>query len=292
MRVWLSGGEAAVAVDSFTIASFPTASQLRATVARATFRVVLPTGLPSGARILRIAYAPSNRPTVMMVQYADEVSGLAAGFVLVATSTLGHGTPSIPGAAPEWLPTRRWTVGDETVLAPPAFAARGAARIEAAMHATTPAQSLAENDRRTWRLTVLGGRVDVASRAERLAANDHAVLLDRAHLRWIPDLLKQGRPMPDGRDVELTHIPSLHGEPDYAHATLKFTHTTALSLPGLKAVQAVMRASHTTSACRCEILVERPSGARYRVITIPFSPRRPVATSDVSVPSFVVRTVR
>ena len=160
------------------------------------------------------------------------------------------------------------------------------------MRAATPAQSLAANEPLTWRITVLGGRIDVALRAEHLAGGDHAVLLDRGHLRWIPELLAKRRPMPDGRVVELTHVPYVKGEPDYAHATLAFRRTVALPVTGMRAVVAALRAARTSPSCTCEILVEHPSATLYRVRTIPFAATAPVTTEDVTVPGFAVHPGR
>lgn len=294
VHVWLSGTKAAVAVESFTMASFPRPEDVRAALAHAGFPVRLPSDLPAGARILRMFYAPADHPTFIMVEYY-RASGLNVGFSLVDTSALGTGTPSIPGVAeaPQFRPVGRWTIEGETVLVPPSLDARRAARIEAAMRAETPGQSLSANLPLAWRITVLGGRIDVALRAEHLAgAGTHAVLLDRGHLRWIPELLAKGRPMPDGRVVELTHIPYVKGEPDYAHATLAFRHTVALPVTGMRAVLAALRAGRTPLTCTCEVLVEHPSASLYRVRTIPFAAAAPVATEDVTVPALTVHPER
>jgi hypothetical protein len=294
VQVWLSGTKAAVAVESFTIASFPRPEDVRAALAHAAFPVRLPSDLPAGAHILRIMYAPADRPTFITLQYYG-TSGFDAGFSLVDTSTLGTGTPSVPGvaASPQFRPVGRWTIDGETVLLPPALDAHRTARIEAAMRAATPAQSLAANESLAWGITVLGGRIDVAVRAERLAGTGtHAVLLDRGHLRWIPELLAKGRPMVDGRVVELTHVPYRNGEPDYAHATLAFRRTVAVPIAGMRAIVAALRAAHTPLSCTCEVLVEHPSASLYRVRTIPFAATAAVTTADVTVPGFAVRPER
>jgi len=294
VRVWLSGEKAAVAVDSFAMVSFPTPDDLRAVVAHATFPVVLPVGLPPQTRVLRVFAAPAGRPTYVMLEYLKTGSASQASFSLVDTNALGTGTPSIPGVAvtPEFRPVARWTVGGETVLVPPKYDEGRGGRMQAAMRESTPAQSLAQNEAHAWRITVIGGRIDVAVRADRLAAGSRAVLLDSGHLRWIPQLLKQRRPMPDGRFVEVTHVPYAHGEPDYRHATLHFRRTVAVPLGGLRAIEAAMRAAHTTAECRCEVLFEPASAGTYSVSTIPFSASDAVRRYAVDVRSLAVTPQR
>lgn len=292
VRVWLSGSKAAVAVESFAMVGYPTATQVRAAVAHATFPVTLPVGLPADARIQRIAYSPADRPSFIMIQYSGR-NGFNAGFSIVDTSAVATGTPSLPGAGtpPAFQPVDRWTAGAETVLVPSLDSARRA-RIEAAMRGTTPAQSITANEALGWQVIVLGGRPDDALRAERLVSpGAHAVLLDRGHLRWITDLLKHERPMPDGRAVELTHIPNVNGEPDYAHATLRFTHAVAVPIVGMRAIVAALSASHTSASCACEVLLEGPQANGYRVVTIPLAPAAGVTTADVALPGLAVRVL-
>src|SRR5665213_2152206 len=62
VHIWLSGGKAAATVRSMVVLKYPMASDVQRITLSATFPVVMPIGLPAGARIRQIMYSPSARP--------------------------------------------------------------------------------------------------------------------------------------------------------------------------------------------------------------------------------------
>src|ERR1700736_268812 len=69
VRVWLSGGKAAVSIGSFVMVREPTASDLRHVVERASFPIVFPVPVPTGTRMTMLIFAPAERPNFVEVHY-------------------------------------------------------------------------------------------------------------------------------------------------------------------------------------------------------------------------------
>ncbi len=273
IRLWLSGGEAAVAVRSFVMVRHPTSADLRRAVAHATFPVVLPLDTPPGSRIVYIAYAPADRPTSITLQYGDAKGDLHLGVSVFDTATVGTGPASLPAgsARPPFHDAYHWQIGRETVLVGkgPAGAA-SVERIEAAMNHVSPAASLAAVQPALWTSTVLGGVYEPTAVAERLApASDRTVILDRAHVAAVHALALRRRPILDSHIVALTDIPQVNGEPDYAKATLKWPRTVAVPADGVRAIDAVLRFSGTPRDCRCGVLYDPVGGVTRRIWVLP-----------------------
>ena len=83
---------------------------------------------------------------------------------------------------------------------------------------------------------------------------------------WAPS----HRPLLDSRIVTLTNIPSKSGVPDYSKATLHWSSRAAVPSDGIRAVDAVLRASAPN--CRCAVLYSGEAGGMYKVALVGSSP--------------------
>jgi hypothetical protein len=289
VRVWFSGTQAAVAIRSFTMVRNPTAADLRSVAARATFPIVFPVGVPAGTQLTRMFFAPADHPNFVFVEYHNARANSNTSFTLLDSTAINPSDVALP-AAPLRTPAgalRQWRAGAETVLGP-----RNDDRIETAMANASPSESLAAAETMTRRIVVLGGTPGIADIAEHLAPpGDRSVLLGPERLTVIPGLVKSNEPLFDSRTVYLSNIPSVHGQPDYSKATLTFPHVIAVSAGGVRAIDAVLRASgEPGDACACEILFnERESAPRtYRIWKIPVAPGATASAYTVDAATFAV----
>jgi hypothetical protein len=281
IRVWLSGGTAAIEIRSLVTVSDPTATDLRNAITRATFPVVLPVGLPAGSRVVRLAFAPAERPTSVYLLYENRRTGRSAGFLLTDSSVVNTPGLLLPSGAarPRFGQVYQWRTADETVIVPQEsdISSADANRIEAAMARANPASSLAENETLLRRIIVLGGFPQVADVAERIAPPQTvSVLVDRGHLRQVPSLVKSHQPMLDSRAVYLSDIPSVRGRPDFSRATLRWPKVVVISANGVRAIASVLRSSRSPAECNCEILFQQVRSNVYRIWKIPIVPGAPV----------------
>jgi hypothetical protein len=281
IRVWLSGGKAAIEVRSLVLISNPTAPDLRRAVAHATFPVILPVGVPGGSRIIHMGFAPAVRPDAVFVQYRNPRVNFNVGFLLVDSTDVSAAQAFMPTgvAKPRFGDVYQWRVGSETVIVPQkaSISADDVRRVEAAMMKTTPSDSLAANEAMLYRITVLGGFYGVADIAERIAPSEGpSVLVDRGHLTLIPSLTEQNKPLLDTRTVHLSDIPTVNGRPDYSRATLYWPRIVAVPASGVRAIATVLRSTSTGLRCQCEILFHQPNPQRYWIWTIPTSAGAPM----------------
>lgn len=291
VHIWLSGDRAAITVRSFGTVNEPTAADLRATIARATFPVIFPVGLPAGTRIARIMFAPAVHPNSVFVQY--EGPHLNVGLDIFDSSVVNTDGMSLsPGAGRPHVGTvYQWRVGSETVVVPQAYISRVHVDvIKDAMLRATPTSSIAAADGMLRTVLVLGGFNGVADTAERVAPiTGQSVLLDRSHMTLIASLAARNRPMLDSRTIYLDNIPTVHGEPDYSKATYRWPKVAVISPGGVRAIDAVLRAS---SKCACEILYNRPNVATYWVWELPINGSAPVKKYVVDATTLAVNVVR
>lgn len=268
VRLWVSGTNATVVIQSFAMVREPTAADLRRIVANAAFPAVLPMGLPSGMHISTVQYAPANRADMISIDYRNTRKNKHFGFTLFDSSTVNA------GSAPEVRKARltyhnsdyRWQVGRETVVSLKRFVAqRDADRIRAAMLAATPSESMSATLPLLSKATVLGIAPGLSQIAERYAPAGHSVVVGPHVVRDIPDFAKRGRPILDSRTVYLTSIPVIHGAPDYAHASLRWPHVVAISANGVRAINAVLRFTGTGRNCDCDIIYSEPNKTTYRI---------------------------
>lgn len=262
IRVWISGGTAAIDVRGMTVTKHPMRSDLADVVARATFPVVFPVALPHGMRLWQLMSAPSDHPTTVTVEYTS-AGGALLGFTLIDASSV------TAGSAPAGLPNqavRRWTAGREVVIVPASRAAK-TAPIERAMQKTTPAASLAATGLLAARIVSFDAPFKVEIAAEKIATDARSVLLDGRPLSLISSLARAGRPLLDTRTVTLTDIPQVDGSPDYRHATLRFSRGIAVSATGVREIAAYLR-THRASA-RTSLLFRPDARGDARIVALP-----------------------
>lgn len=293
VRVWLSGGKAALTVRSLVMVREPTASDLRDVVARATFPIVFPVGVPAGTRVTMILFAPAERPNFVEVQYRNERTNFNVGFSLIDSATVNTNEATLPTGSwrPPFQAGYQWRVGRETVLVPKfaRISLHDVNRIEAAMMKASPEGSLALIGTMLRKVMVLGVTPELADIAERYAPpSGRSVLLDPQLIRRIPSLVQQGKPVVDDRTIYFSNIPSVHGEPDYSRATLHWPRVIVISAAGVRAIDAVLRFTGTRDDCDCEILFNQPSNATYWVWKISMSASPTARKYSVDAKTFAV----
>lgn len=293
VRVWLSGGNAALTVRSLVMVREPTLSDLRKVVSRATFPIVFPVGVPAGTRVTMILFAPAERPNFVEVQYRNERANFNVGFFLVDSATVNNNHATLPTGPWLRLPFHagyQWRVGRETVLVPKfaRISSRALNQIEAAMVKASPAGSLPLIGTMLRKVTLLGARPALADIAEHYAPlSGRSVLLDPQLTRRIPSLAEQGKPVVDDRTIYLSNIPSVHGEPDYSKATLRWPTVIVVSAAGVRAIEAVLRFTSNPGDCDCVILFNQRR-TTYWVWKIPLSAASRVQKFSVDAKNFVV----
>lgn len=286
MRVWLFGDKAAIAIDSFADTYGPTMNDLRAVTASATFPVVLPVGVPRTSRMMLITYSPADHPNVIWISYIDPATHRNTGVLIVDSRSIATSEASLPANMGRITSdASKWTAGKETVIVGKRYMSAGAVqRLKDAMISSDPASSLAANAPSLARIPVLprGLGFEYEQLGDRYApANGRSVMLLAPVLRQIPELARDGKPLPDLRTVYVTHVPAAHGEPNYSKATVRFPKAVALAPAGVRAVDAVVRSSRITPACKCAILLNERPGSAYRVWVIDLA--RPERAKQYSV---------
>jgi len=276
VRVWLSGGQAALTIRSFVMVREPTASDLRQLVKRATFRIVFPVGAPAGTRMTLLTFAPAERPNFVEVLYHNERTNFSVGFSLVDSTTINTNQATLPTGPwrPPSHPGYQWRIGRETVIVPQFahISLRDVNRIKLAMMKASPANSLVLTLPVLRKVTVLGTRPMLADLAEHYAPpTGKSVLLDPELTRRIQSLAKQGKPVVDDRIIYLTNIPTVHGEPDYSKATLRWPQVILISPAGVRAIGAVLRFTRSPADCDCVILLNQPRSTTYWIWKFPLS---------------------
>ena len=269
VRLWISGNRAAVVINSFAMVNDPTANDLRSAVAHATFPVVLPIGLPAGTRIVRIWYAPAARPNILGLDYQDAQTKLRSGIALFDSSAINSRDTVLPTGSlrPPFQESYHWQLGRETVLVlKRTISLPDVERIKAATMTVGPTASLAVTERMLSKATILGLAPSLPQIAARYASSSgHSVVVGPQMLRSIPDLAKRGDPMLDTRTVYFSNIPSLHGEPDYSRATLRWPRVIAISAAGVRAIDAVFRSTGAGNNCNCAVLFNESNAKTDRV---------------------------
>lgn len=277
VRIWLSGGKAAVIVNSLVLVREPMASDVRKIVARATFPVILPTGVPAGTHVSMLMFAPAERPNSITIQYRNEAANFNVGISLFDSSVVNTTAAMLPtgSARPPFRQGYQWwQVGRETVLIRKEDISRDLAdKIKTAMMKASEDDTLLVTDTMLHTVRVVGRAPQLANTAERYAPpNSSSVLLDREQVRQLSDRGLRNKPVLDTRTVYLSNIPSVHGEPDYSKATLDWPKTIVISVGGVQAIDAVLRSTGAGRDCSCEILFDQPNPATYWVWKLPLSP--------------------
>ena len=214
LRVWMSGGHAAVDVRQLDMMSYPRSTELADLMQRAAFPVVLPLGLPRGARLASVMSAPALRPTSILLRYSLP-DGNWFSIVLTQTTAI---TQSAPPSAFVSSDVETWTAGAETASVKPGM--RHANEVKAAMRNATPASSLAANG----------------------AFLVKGIVLNAHQLAAVPALVRKGAPLVDNRRVTLTDIPRTSNGPDYQHAKYHWDRSIAVPAAGVREVAAYLKA--------------------------------------------------
>jgi hypothetical protein len=268
IRIWISGDKSAAVVDSLTMIREPLARQLRAVVAKATFPVVFPVGLPADAQVRSVIFSPAEKPNIFVVMYTRLGNHKVDTFMLVDPAVVNADQLPVGMERPTFRTVKQWRIGGEIVM--PGWDAEHWANwsaIRAAMASSSPDASLDALANALPKVVVLGSpaRLDVAERLR--PAGGPSVLIEP---RQIDAILRSAHPQPivDNRTYTLTHIPYVKGAPDYEKASMAFSKDVLASANGARAIEAAVRLAGG-AACSCYVLVHQPDAATYWVWTIP-----------------------
>ena len=280
-RMWLSGDEIAnTRVRSFTTYLAPDQATLRRVVSSATFRVVLPVGLPSGERVVRLVVAPADHPSIIMIQYQEH--GFRQYTVIDSSLVQNGKPPQIAGLASAPVsPAHYWRAGGEVVVSENPSQWPQDPKVRAAMLSATPEGSLVETLSRLYRITSVGGfGLGIENVADAIAPRTgRNALVGPEKLLGLPALIAAHKGMFVTESTRIDHIPVVHGHEDLGHASLHpGPQKLAVSAGGVRAIAAVL----ATNACgaapkfTCEILINERSGMPYRIWAFPIhSPQTP-----------------
>jgi hypothetical protein len=292
VQLLLFGNRAAIVIQSFVMVREPTAIDLRRAVEGATFATVLPVGLPAGTRLWRLEYAPAVHPNMIFLEYRNDRTNFHPAVGLFDTSDVNNDAALLPSgvARPTLRDDYEWRVGGETVVVlKRAISQKDAQRVQSSMLATTPVASLAATEPMLSSATIMGAAPDLDRLAARYApAKGHTVMLGPPYIASIAQLAKRGKPLLDSRVVYLANIPSSHGEPNYAKATLRWPHVVVIPVAGVRAIDAVLR-STGTGDCRCDIFFNQPNAATYWVWKLQRSPSLVLHKYVVDAKTFAVK---
>lgn len=273
-RMWLSGDEIAnTRLRSFTTYLAPDEATLRHVVSSATFPVVLPVGLPDGARVLRLVVAPADHPSIIMIQYEEH--GYRQ-YTLIDSSLVQNGKPpQIAGLAS--APTSEahyWRTAGEVVVSENPSQLSEDPKVRAAMLRATTEGSLAKTISKLYRIiSVRAFGLGVENMADAIApSTGRSALVGPENLNQVTALVRANKPMFVAQSMSVDHIPVVHGHEDLAHASVHpGPQKLAVSAGGVRAIAAVLG----TNACgvapklTCEILINEQSGMPYHIWTLP-----------------------
>ena len=267
VQIWIDGNRGTVAVHSFAMMREPTRAAVQRVVAKATFPVIFPLGLPPDARVSRLTYAPEDRPNAFFIEYRGR-SWKRATLAIFDSSAVHSGSASMPGGqGVSFHDSVSWNNGRETVLAlKGAFSARTIDQIKKATAHATADSSLALASPMFSKAIVLGTAPELAQIADRYGSgNRGAVVIGPQLVRTVPAMAVRHQPLLDSSLVILTNIPSVQGQPDYAKATLRWPRTIAISSDGVRAIAAVLQTAGGAEGCGCDVVIARPAGQPFEV---------------------------
>jgi hypothetical protein len=219
LHIWIpsTGGGHVIVSAPLVVGSLRiTAKSLRETIARSPFRVVLPTGLPQGARLHLIFTVSGANGGALMLDYSYPITGRHYGsavFLLVNRAlNIDPTTPSfMRGVAPavvvrsrQALRTWRWLTGDETVVLHGTLTGREAAHVRRSMVTMTPQDALAATISMTGEIVPVGAPVsaDRASRFRRPGITGY--LIDGTMVPSFVRILQKNAAQPlDGSNVDV-----------------------------------------------------------------------------------------
>lgn len=264
VHLWLTGNGVKAIVESLTTVRDPMAADVERVVSHATFPVVFPVAVPRTARSWWIAYSPADEPDMITIQYRDLLGKPYLSVVLVDNAKIRRDLGRMPGGPAQAATSKgvHWQIGGETVIAQGRHVpASVIAAMETAMRTESPAHSRALFEATLPKMVIEQVQPRVAQAAERIAPPGNDVLLGTWDIQQIPGLAAKGKALRDGRTVNISNIPQVHGEPDYRRATLQWPKALAISADGVRAVAIAMRSAGIGANCGCAILVHRNAGA-------------------------------
>lgn len=265
VHLWLTGNGVKAVVRSFTIVRDPMAADVERIASRATFPVVFPVGVPRSAHSWWIAYSPAENPDMITIQYRDALGRSYLSVTLVDNAKIRRDLGQMPPGMAQAKTTKgvHWQIGGETVIAQSRHVpGSDIAGIKNAMQNESPASSQAIFEAMLPKIMVEQVQPRVAEAAERIAAPGKNVLLGKWDIHQIPSLAAKSKALRDGRTVNITNIPQVHGQPDYRHATLQWPKVIAIPADGVRAVAAALRSAKIDANCDCAILVHE-NGRAY-----------------------------
>jgi len=266
---------------------------VRKVVTRATFPVVLPVGVPAGTHMSMLMFAPAEHPNSITIAYRNQGAKLNVGISLFDSSVVNTTAAMLPTGSdrPPFWQGYHWQVGRETVFVPKEHVPVALVdKIKTAMMKASEDDSVAATDAMLHTVTVVARAPQLADAAERYAPpHSSSVLLDREQIRQLSDRSLRNKPVLDTRTVYLSNIPSVHGEPDYSKATLRWPQTIVISVGGVRAIEAVLRSTNARGDCSCEILFDQPNPATYWVWKLPLSAAVSVKKYAVDAKTFAVK---
>lgn len=294
VRLWFSGNKTTVAIQSFGMFREPTLSDVRNIVTGVEFPVVLPVGLPAGMHVWAIQYAPADRPNFVSIDYRSERSGKRVAFAIFDPSAVDAGDPLIPPGTAHLTFNNAyysWRVGVERVMVSnKELSSAQVEQIKSAMLASSSRSSVAAQQPMLSKAIVLGldpSLTRIAQQYERPSLQ--TVVVGPENVRQIPTVVKRGRPLLDVRNVQLTNIPSVHGEPDYKNATLYWPKSVIVPPSGVRAIDAVLRYAAPANTCTCAVVFSKPSPNAFSVWMVPMNAANAVRKYSVNASTFVVK---
>lgn len=267
VHLWLTGNGVKAIVESFTTVRDPMPADVERIVSHATFPVVFPVGVPRTAHSWWIAYSPADKPDMITIQYRDALGKPYLSVTLVDNAKIRRDIGQMPAGPAQAKTTKgvHWQIGAETVIAQSRHVSESdIAGIKAAMQTQSPAHSQAVFEAMLPKIVIEQVQPRVADVAERIAPPGNNVLLGKWDLHQIPTLAAKGKALRDGRTVNITNIPQVHGKPDYRHATLQWPKAIAIPANGVRAVASALRNAKIGPKCDCAVLVHQ-SAATYSV---------------------------
>lgn len=258
VHLWLTGTGVSAIVESFATVRDPVAADVKRIVSRATFPAVFPVGIPRTARSWWIAYSPADRPDMITIQYRDAIGKPFLSVTLVDNAKIRRDIGLMPAGPAQAVSTKgvHWQIGGETVIAQSRrVSGIDITRIKAAMQTESPAHSQAVFEATLPRMLIEQVQPRVAAAAERLTQPGKNVLLGKWDIHQIPTLAAKDQALRDGRTVNITDIPQVHGKPDYRHARLQWPNAIAIPAHGVRTVAAALRSANIGPNCDCAILV-------------------------------------
>jgi hypothetical protein len=290
VRIRLFGDTAALTVHAGEIIHDPMPAELRTAIARATFPVVFPVGIPADVHVTSISVSSVEKPSMVSVAY--EGNGGKFWLTLADAAIVDSDVaPGASGSGPVMKAAFHWAVGREVVLVGGGLGAGDVGRIKAAMASASPADSLASTEAIMPTLIVLGTPVRLDAAEHYQPVTGRGVLVGQNGMRVLWRMIARSAPLVDDRVWNISRLVYANG--DIKSASMHKSHDVAIPVGGVRAVGAVLRRAGkdaSPNACGCEILFTQPNANTYRIWMIPLaaSPAAAVRAYAVDARTFAI----